>query len=736
MDETQERLQGTVQAVTFQNEENGFAVLTLCDQDGDLVSVVGPLAGAAPGEDLTLLGKYTNHASYGRQFEAVACTYRMPESEDAILQYLSSGVLPGIGLAIAKRMVQKYGDQALEILASTPERMAEVQGFTLAKAREAGRRFNELFGVREAVTSMAALGLTAAEALAVYREYGAQALPMVSRNPFVLCSAPFFMPFFRADEIAKRLTIEPESDDRVRAILLYTLRRNLNNGHTCLPRHKLVQVTSAHFRVEPERLQQQLEELAEVGEIEIVAYDDIEYVYLSELYAAEVGAALRIKQLAAIPPAAKSGIKDKIKAREAEEGIRYAPQQKQAIEEALRRHVVVVTGGPGTGKTTAVNAILALYEQQAERVMLAAPTGRAAKRMTELTGRKAATIHRMLEAKYAPGSNTPRFGRNAKNPLRCDVLVVDEMSMVDAMLFENLLAALRPGCRLVMVGDADQLPSVGCGNVLRGIIDSGAVPVVVLDKVFRQAAASLIVSNAHRIVQGLMPEAGGKRDDYFFMKAYGTHCRRLVCDLVSQRLPAAYGYSPQEDIQVLCPSHKGLVGTQVLNAELQELLNPPASDKPELRRGDVRFRKGDKVMQVKNNYDIPYTRTDGEPGAGAFNGDIGIIEEVQPKQGSLTVLCEDRHVYYTQENLHELEMAYAITIHKSQGSEFEAVVIPLESTPDQLQYRNLLYTAVTRAKRLCILTGDNEILARMVRNGRRNKRYSCFARFLKDEALV
>ena len=354
--------------------------------------------------------------------------------------------------------------------------------------------------------------------------------------------------------------------------------------------------------------------------------------------------------------------------------------------------------------------------------------------MAELTGRKAATLHRLLEVDFSEGQEFPRFKRNDKNPLKCDVLIVDEMSMVDVFLFESMLAALRPGCRLVMVGDADQLPSVGPGNVLRGILDSGVVPSVVLTEIFRQAAASLIVKNAHHIVGGQMPESGGKQDDFFFMRAYGYDCQELVLSLVAQRLPKSYGLSPVGDIQVLCPGRKGILGTEELNEKLQQQLNPPAPDKPEIRVYGNVFRLGDKVMQTKNDYDIPFTRTNGEPGAGAFNGEIGVVERIS--RGTMTVLCEDRHLEYSAETLHKLELAYAVTIHKSQGSEFEAVVIPLAEVPKKLRYRNLLYTAVTRARRLCILAGEEEILAQMVQAGNKNRRYSCFKDFLKDEALV
>lgn len=725
---------GTVEAVTFQNPDNGFTVLLLANEDGDMVTAVGTLAGVVPGELLTLRGRFIEHKAYGPQFEVSECVYEMPASAGDIEKYLASGVLPGIGPATAKRIVARFGEESLEILAREPEKLAQVQGITPQKAREAGEHFLELFGVREAVTTLGRLGLEPVEAITLYRRFGDDTLDMVMQNPYSLCGWPIYMNFMRADAIANALTDEPDERLRARAALLYTLRHNMTNGHTCIPRGKLLETASSFFRIRPEVTEMELGAVLELGEAVPVTYRDTEYIYLDQPYRAEVTAALRLRMMAAMPAPPPPNVECMIELREQATGMQYAPLQRQAIAEAMGHGVMVITGGPGTGKTTTVNAIIALFEQQAERVLLAAPTGRAAKRMSELTGRKASTLHRLMEVDFSEGQEYPRFKRNDKNPLKCDVLIVDEMSMVDVFLFESMLTALRPGCRLVLVGDADQLPSVGPGNVLRGILDSGVVPVVALTEIFRQAAQSLIVKNAHRIVGGALPENGARSDDFFFMHAYGADCQQLVLSLVTQRLPKSYGYSPVEDIQVLCPGRKGPLGTEVLNERLQELLNPPVPGKPELRVFGMVFRLGDKVMQTRNDYDIPFTRINGEPGAGAFNGEIGVVERVG--KGNMTVLCEDRRLEYTSENIHKLELAYAVTIHKSQGSEFEAVVIPLAEVPKKLQYRNLLYTAVTRARRLCILAGEEEVLAQMVRAGNKNRRYSCLADFLKDEDLV
>ncbi len=724
------QLCGTVEAVNFQNPDNGFTVLLLCTDDGEMHTVVGTFAGVAPGEALALHGRFVQHKAYGPQFEASDCQYELPSGKEGVEKYLASGVLPGIGPALATRIVARFGEQSLEMLAREPEKLAEVRGMTPQKAREAGARFMELFGIREAVTTLARLGLEATEAIAMYRAFGETALDAVLQNPYRLCGWPVYLNFMRADAIAAALSEEPDARLRARAALLYTLRHNMQNGHTCLPRQKLLDTTSGFFRIQPEIAQQELAAVCELGDAALVQYSEREWVYLDAPYRAERACALRLRMIAAQPCEAPPGVEAQIERREAAAGMQYAPQQRRAILEVMNHGAMVITGGPGTGKTTTVNAIIDLFEKQAERVLLTAPTGRAAKRMAELTGRKASTIHRLLEVDFSEGQELPRFKRNDKNPLRCDVLIVDEMSMVDVFLFESLLCALRPGCRLVMVGDADQLPSVGPGNVLRAILDSGAVPAVTLHEIFRQAAASLIVKNAHRIVLGQVPESGAKTDDFFFLRAYGAEAQELVLSLMGRRLPKSYGFLPVQDIQVLCPGRKGPLGTEALNERLQEMLNPPADDKPELRLFGTVFRLGDKVMQVQNDYDIPFVRTNGEVGAGAFNGEIGIVERVG--KGAMTVLMEDRRLEYSSENMHKLELAYAVTIHKSQGSEFEAVVIPLAEVPKKLRYRNLLYTGVTRAKRLCVLVGEDEVLAQMVQAANKNRRYSCMKDFLQD----
>lgn len=732
-----ERLNGMVVQIVFQSMETGFCVLELLS-GGETVPVVGELAGVAPGEELTLTGSWVEHASFGRQFRAVSCEYRLPDTEAAILQYLSSGVLPGVGSVLARRIVDAFGIRTLEVMQTEPQRLADrVKGVSLNKARQISRELCALIGLRESVGQLGEWGINAASAMAAYRQYGPDTVALVRENPYLLCEAPVHLPFAAADDAAAALGLDPESECRRQAGLLHVLRHNLNNGHTCLPRTKLLAAAAGFLCAAPEELSRVLDRMLERAVLLPQSYHEQEFICLPEYFRAELYAAARLKQLLARPCPPVARLETAIDRRELVTGVKYAPLQRQAIAQALTSRVLVLTGGPGTGKTTTVNAILGLLEEQQLRVALAAPTGRAAKRLAELTGCKASTIHRLLEVDpKSSGGEELRFVHNEANPLRADAVVVDEMSMVDALLFESLLRALRPDCRLILVGDADQLPSVGAGNVLRGILESGAAPVVCLKEIFRQAAQSRIVSNAHRIVAGEMPLNGGKEDDFFFLQANGTDGPDLLCDLIARRLPARYGFSPVQDIQVLCATRLGPLGTEQLNRRLQQLLNPPVRGKGQLENRGITWREGDKVMQIRNNYDITWRRDDGEEGTGAFNGDIGVIERADRRAGSLQVRFDDRVCLYEGEALAQLELAYAVTVHKSQGSEFDAVILPVAEVPARLCYRNLLYTGVTRAKKLLVLLGQPGVLGAMVRNDKRILRYSCFADLLRDPSIV
>ncbi len=673
------RLEGRVIHVIFENEDTGYTVFEV-ESGGEYYEVAGVVGQVHIGENVVAHGSFESHPTYGEQFRAVACETSVPQAVQDILAYLS------------------------------------------AKALRISEEFKKMFGAREVVAWLARFGVSAPRAMAVYNAFGPHTLEALTQNPYLLCGEPLQMRFALADSIAAELQMSGENKLRVWAALLYVLRHNAGNGHTCLPRRRLTTTTGQFIGVEAQAVEEHLDGALEAGELKSRQMAGGEYIYLPELFSAEEDIAARLADLACRQPTVPPDLERNIRVLERSRGMEYAPLQRQAIRTALTSNVLVITGGPGTGKTTTVNAILALFENQADRVALCAPTGRAAKRLSELTGHKASTIHRLLEVDYSGG--VLHFIHNEKNLLRCDVIILDEMSMVDVKLFQSLLAALKRGCRIIMVGDADQLPSVGPGNILGEVIRSGVVPTVCLTQIFRQAASSLIVANAHRIVTGQTPETGGREDDFFFLKAGGMACQQLICDLVAARLPRSYGFDPVRDIQVLCPTKMGPSGTRQLNLRLQEMLNPPSIGKDELKAGEQIFRAGDKVMQVRNDYDIPFEREGGESGVGAFNGDIGIVLEVNTSQRSLKVRMDDRILVYTAEHLNELETAYAVTIHKSQGSEFPAVVLPVSEVPEKLCYRNLLYTGVTRAKKLCVLAGSGATVQRMVENVRQNLRYS------------
>ena len=591
-----------------------------------------------------------------------------------------------------------------------------------------------MFGMRELIAYLAQFEIGPRKAMEVFRAFGTGAMQAISANPYLLCGEPLQLDFRHADSIAQYYHMEGDCAQRLEAALLRTLRHNAGNGHTCLPRAQLLETASNFIHQPPEKLARALDKCIETEELCVKMFDGVPYIYLPDLLAAEQDIAHRLAILARRGKNTARDLDRNLQVLELTQGFAYAPLQREAIRKAMTENCLVLTGGPGTGKTTTVNAILQLLEHQAERVALCAPTGRAAKRLSELTGRKASTIHRLLEVDYTGG--VVSFIHNDKNLLKCDVVILDEMSMVDVKLFQALVTALRYSCRIIMVGDADQLPSVGPGNILGEILKAGVVPTVRLTDIFRQAQRSLIVQNAHRIVEGQMPQKGGPKDDFFLIESNGLACQKLVCDLVSTRLPKAYGFDPVRDIQVLCPTKVGPTGSVELNRRLQDILNPPAKGKGQIGTAESAkiLRLGDKVMQVKNDYDITFERAGAEAGVGAYNGDLGIITAVDVDARSVTVQMDDKKYTYTADQLNELEPAYAVTVHKSQGSEFPAVILPVADVPARLCYRNLLYTGVTRARKLCVLTGTARTEQTMVENVRQNMRYSGLRYLLKDAA--
>ncbi|WP_302201155.1 ATP-dependent RecD-like DNA helicase [uncultured Gemmiger sp.] len=729
-----QKLEGVVEHVIYENAESGYAVFEVNASDQDIV-VAGNVGGIDNGMHVTVYGHMVNHPSYGEQFRAESCEASLPQDTAGLLSYLSSGVLPYIGPSTAKKIVKAFGEETLNIISETPQKLCEIKGITPEKAAIISNEFRRMYGVREVIAWFARYGLSAQSAVTAYRAYGPYTVEALTQNPYLLCGEPLQLKFAQVDGIAAALQFESGSRLRVAAGLLYALRHNAGNGHTCLPRAKLLESTAKFLRVEPQDIEAGLEELLQAGELRTRSFEETEYIYLPDLLSAEEDIAARLGELATFPTEPPKTLESDIRALEIAQGFAYAPLQRDAIRTALSSRVMVLTGGPGTGKTTTVNAILSLYEALYDRVALCAPTGRAAKRLSELTNHTASTIHRLLEVDYTTGM--VRFIHNEKNLLKYDVIILDEMSMVDVKLFQALLAAARYHCRIIMVGDADQLPSVGPGNILGEILRVQAIPTVRLTDIFRQAQKSLIVQNAHRIVQGQMPQKGAAADDFFMIESAGLACQRLVCDLVSTRLPKAYGFDPIRDIQVLCPTKVGPTGSVELNARLQEVLNPPAPGKPQIggEKGSKILRLGDKVMQIKNDYDITFERAGAEAGVGAYNGDLGIITAIDRESRSVTVMMDDRKYVYSADQLNELEPAYAVTVHKSQGSEFPAVIVPVADVPARLCYRNLLYTGVTRARKLCVLTGSSRTIQTMVRNVRQNMRYSGL-RYLLEDAVT
>ena len=722
-------MSGSVEQIVFRNEKNNFTILEL-NNGQELVTAVGILPFVGIGEDLRIIGTWTTHPTFGKQFKVQAFERFKPTTAEAILKYLSSGAIKGIGASTARRIVETFGENTLEILEKEPERLCSIKGIGRKKAEEIAEELRQTYGIREVILYLSRFGITPEEALRVWKVYGSRASEQIERDPYCLCAEEISIDFARADQIAQSLERPFDDERRIQAGILYVLRHNLNNGHTCIPADKLTAASCKLLEIPCELAQDGLLTLKSREDVISQEFSGREFIFLPGLYQAEVYAAGRILMMLRYPAPPVIGIEQYIATIEEEQEMQYAEGQKQAISEALSKGALVLTGGPGTGKTTTLNAIISILEAQGERVFLAAPTGRAAKRMSELTGREAKTIHRLLRVEW-DHQNHPFFAKNEHDLLECDALVVDELSMVDALLFSGLLRAMPLGCRLILVGDSDQLPSVGPGNVLGDLIASNLLPVVQLKEIFRQSMKSLIVTNAHRIVAGIQPELHIRSSDFFFLPYKDPETiASTVVDLYTERLPASYGYSPLTDIQVLSPGRKGELGTMELNRRLQNAVNPASPSKQEIVIDGCLLREGDKVMQTKNNYNLPWTKLDGTSGEGVFNGDVGILLEVDKRMGSLTVQIDDKLVVYGKESAEELELAYAMTVHKSQGNEFQAVIIPMYPGPSQLYYRNLLYTAITRAKSLLILVGREHVIRAMVENNRKTRRYSGLFYFL------
>lgn len=725
-----ETLSGRIDYITYKNAQNGYTVFKV-SAGGEDVTVVGNFPFITVGDVVTLKGSYVLHPTYGQQFAATECSRETPSTSAAILRYLSSGAVKGIGPATAQKLVKKFGNETLEIIKENPERLAEIRGISLDKALSISDEYKKQFSLQDLMFFLSAFKITPEETARVYKSLGDGAVDRIKENPFVLCMDAIGFSFERVDEIADSLGIEERNQNRIAAGIEYILRHNLSNGHTCLPLERVCDLGAGFLSCERADIDEALDALICSRRIVIDNIDGTQFLFLPQYYSAEEFIAAKLSILCSY--SAFTTLHDlEIDYIENRLHIKYEKMQRRFIELAFSSGVAVLTGGPGTGKTTTLNGIIELFEQKDLKVLLAAPTGRAAQRMSELTGREAKTIHRLLEVQWGE-DDRPHFNFNERNHLKCDVLIVDEMSMVDSLLFESLLRAVKLGTKLILVGDSDQLPSVSAGNVLHDIIDSGMIPFVALNKIFRQSDAGLIAYNAHEIINGNMPNLDSKDADFFMIDCKdATKAAQTIVNLCAERLPKAYGFSSYDDIQVLCPSRKLELGTVSLNTRLQAKINPEEGVKSSISSGGFTFRVKDKVMQVKNNYDILWHRDDGEQGSGVFNGDIGIIEVIDNYAQLITVRFDDRVASYYGTDISQLEPAYAITVHKSQGSEFNCVILPLMNLQSQLTYRNLLYTAVTRAKRILIIIGDRETVKKMVENDRKTLRYSGLKKMIED----
>ncbi len=720
-----EILQGTIAAVVFQNYDNGYSVLRLQCQDGQTVTVVGTIPLPAVGEQLMVTGRWSTHSSYGRQFDAEFLERLMPQTSQQILKYLSGRVIKGIGPKIAARIVDKFGDNTLFVMEREPHRLAEVAGITAARATAIGEEFRLQVGIRHLMEFFALHNLSAELAVKTYKRYGETAMDMLYDNPYLLTEAELDAPFGAVDQFAIELGVEADDPRRVDAAVLFELHYNLTAGHSFLPENKLLAATATLLSLEPDVIAQSILRLVESRQLARDFLAGIYILYLPKAYEAEVHVSGRLLQLAQTTYPAPAREEALLKKTAKDSHLDYSAQQEDAIRAAMTKALLLITGGPGTGKTTILNGILSLYEHMGLNCLLAAPTGRAAKRLTEVTGRDASTIHRLLEATIDPQTDLLYFAKNESNPLKADAIIVDEMSMVDIMLLHNLLQAIPNNCRLILVGDPDQLPPVGPGFPFHDMLRSGVLPSVRLTEIFRQAQESLIVMNAHRVNRGELPCLTDVKNDFFFLKARSDEeVGDLIVGLCNTRLPKNMGIPP-EQIQVLSPTKKGAAGTVQLNKRLQASLNPPSPNIREKQYGDFSFREGDRVMQIRNNYDILWKKTDGrQVGTGIFNGDVGVISQIDPAMEQITVLFDDRIAVYDFTQLNELEPAYAMTVHKSQGSEYRAVILAAWNGSQYLLNRSVLYTAITRARELLIIVGRTETVQHMTQNGKTGRRYT------------
>lgn len=722
-------LTGEVEDVVYFNQETGYIVLDM-NVDNELVPAFGNMGDVHEGEQLSMYGNYATSAKYGKQFKVEIFERSLPKDVNSIAKYLASGAVRGIGKTMAKKIVKAFGEKTLDIIENDPIQLASIKGITAETAQKIGAEFRNASGLREVMTFFSKYNITNYTIAEAWKLYGGDLIRAASDNPYCLCVDGIDLKFEDAEAIARDVNFPRDREERVFAGIIWALRNAANDGSVCMRESDLCETVTNALAVNDKLYASALKYAEKRGDIVNSDIYDTRYIYLSEYYNSEMYIAKTLAERIRRDSEKQVDFSNELSGIAVEQGIEYESLQIEAINACMNNHVFILTGGPGTGKTTTLKGVIMLCEKRRMKIKLAAPTGRAAKRMSELTGHSAQTIHRMLEVDFAAGNGS--FKRNEENPLECDTVIVDEMSMVDTLLFASLLKALKSSTRLILVGDSNQLPSVGAGNILKDLIDSGIVPKVELKEVFRQAAQSLIVTNAHAIIRGDLPNLYDHKNDFFFMPtANEEETLNLVLDLCKRRLPKAYGYDPLDDIQVLCLSRLGTLGTGNLNIALQRTLNPPDGMKQEMNFMGTLLREGDKIMQTKNDYDVEWRRH-AEKSHGIFNGDIGKIETTDNVNKRCEIDFDGRKAVYDSDMLKKVEHAYAITVHKSQGSEYPAVIIPLPSGMDRLSYRNLLYTAVTRARQNLIIIGFESKITQMVYNDRKTDRFTCLKSMLED----
>ena len=714
--------------IVYQNAENGYVICEVSSKEEGDFYAVGYMPTARPGESASLTGDWVNHPEYGEQFKVELYETIMPKEETAIIKYLSSGVIKGVREATAKKLYEAFGDSVFDVLTNEPEKVEKIKGIGHDRAVTICKSFNEQRSVQNIVMFLQQYSISANTAIKIHKIFGSEAVSVIKENPYALANAVDGISFKTADAIAYNIGIPKNSPERIACGVVYYLREAAyTNGHAYLPRGVIKEHTVYNLDITETEAENAISELIADRDIILDKIDNNEVLYLYGMYHDEKYIANRVVEIATTESKyaiSASRAEEEVDEFERDNGIKLAKKQREAVVTALSSGFMVLTGGPGTGKTTTINAIISIMENLNIKVALAAPTGRAAKRMSQVTGRDAKTVHRLLGAQMV--GNTHTFSRDEENPLDCDVIILDEASMVDTSLMASFLRAVKPGGRIILSGDSDQLPSVGAGNVLRDIIASGVVSTVKLSDIFRQSEESLIIVNAHKINNGEMPELSDRTRDFFFMKrANPSDVATTVTELYKSRLPKTYGLNPMSDIQILSPTKKGITGTVELNRILQMSINPPSKSKNEYKYGQTVFREGDKVMQTRNNYDIEYTTENGEDGVGIYNGDMGIVDSIHTQERYMIITFDDgKIIEYPFTSVEDLDLAYAITVHKSQGSEFSYVVIPLSTYMPMLMTRNLFYTAITRAKTMVILVGSDRIVENMTKNNTYTKRFT------------